>query len=100
MLRSVLALLSNLQIGVRIKRSIERLLRQAVIVAVAVVILITAAAFGLLAAYHTLVRPLRRPRSSPWRSQDLASWSLPLCRSLRADQDGERKARWSRPART
>jgi len=55
MLRSALALLSSLQIGLRIKESIERSLRQAIVVAVAVIVLIAAAAFGLLAAYHALV---------------------------------------------
>jgi hypothetical protein len=55
MLRSALALLSSLQIGLRIKESIERSLRQAIVIAVAVIVLIAAAAFGLLAAYHALV---------------------------------------------
>ena len=55
MLRSALALLSSLQVGLRIKESIERSLRQAVVIAAAVVVLIGAAAFGLLAAYHALI---------------------------------------------
>jgi hypothetical protein len=55
MLRSALALLSSLQVGLRIKESIERSLRQTVVVAVAVVVLLFAATFGLLAAYHVLV---------------------------------------------
>jgi hypothetical protein len=55
MLRSALALLSSLQVGLRIKESIERSVRQAVVVAVAVVVLIAAAAFGLLAAYQSLI---------------------------------------------
>ena len=55
MLRSALALLSSLQIGLRIKESVERSLRQAIVIAVAAVVLIAAAAFGLLAAYHTMV---------------------------------------------
>ncbi len=55
MLRSALALVSSLQVGLRIKESIERSLRQAVVVAVAVVVLLFAATFGLLAAYHVLV---------------------------------------------
>jgi len=55
MLRSALALLSSLQIGLRIRESIERSLRQAIIVAVAVVVLIAAAAFGLVAAYQALI---------------------------------------------
>ena len=55
MLRSALALLSSLQIGLRFKESVERSLRQAVVIAIAVVILIGAAAFGLLAAYQALI---------------------------------------------
>ncbi len=55
MLRAALALLSTLQIGARLKESLERCVRQAVVIAVAVVLLIAAAAFGLLAAYQALV---------------------------------------------
>jgi hypothetical protein len=55
MLRAALALLSTLQIGARIKESFERSLRQAVVIAVAAVLLIAAAGFGLFAAYHMLV---------------------------------------------
>jgi uncharacterized membrane protein (DUF485 family) len=55
MLRSALALLSSLQIGLRFKESVERSLRQAVVMAMAVVVLIGAAAFGLLAAYQALM---------------------------------------------
>ena len=55
MLRAALALLSTLQIGARIKESFESSLRQAVVIAVAAALLIAAAVFGLLAAYHMLV---------------------------------------------
>lgn len=55
MLRTALALLSTLQVGARIKESVERSLRQAAIVAVAVVFLLAAAIFGLIAAYQALV---------------------------------------------
>jgi hypothetical protein len=55
MLRSALALLSSLQVGLRIKQSIERSLRQAVVIAVAAVVLIAAAAFGLVAGYNALI---------------------------------------------
>jgi hypothetical protein len=55
MLRTALALLSTLQIGARIKESVERSLRQAAVAAVAVVLLIAAAIFGLIAAYQALV---------------------------------------------
>jgi hypothetical protein len=55
MLRSALALLSSLQIGLRIKESIERSLRQAIVVVVAAAVLIAAAVFGLIAAYQALI---------------------------------------------
>ena len=55
MLRAAMALLSTLQIGARIKQSLERSLRQAAVIAVAVVFLVAAAVFGLIAAYHALV---------------------------------------------
>jgi uncharacterized membrane protein len=55
MLRSALALLSTLQIGARIKDSIERALRQAVVVAIAALIILAALVFGLIAAYNGLI---------------------------------------------
>jgi len=55
MLRSALALLSSLQVGLRLKESVERSLRQAVVIAVAIVFLLFAAAFGLVALYNVLV---------------------------------------------
>ena len=55
MLRSALALLSSLQVGLRIREAVERSLRQAAVVAIAAILLIGAAAFGLFAAYQTLV---------------------------------------------
>jgi hypothetical protein len=55
MFRAAMALLSTLQIGARIKESFERSLRQAAVIAVAVVLLVAAAIFGLIAAYHGLV---------------------------------------------
>ena len=55
MLRAALALLSTLQIGARIKESFKRSLRQAAVIAVAAVLLVAAAVFGLIAAYHALV---------------------------------------------
>jgi hypothetical protein len=55
MLRAAMALLSTLQIGARIKDSIERALRQAVVVAIAAVIILAALTFGLIAAYHALI---------------------------------------------
>jgi hypothetical protein len=50
-----LSLFTSLQAGARIKQSFERSLRQAAIAAVAAVVLVAAAAFGLIAAYHTLI---------------------------------------------
>ncbi len=55
MLRAALALLSTLRIGARIKESVERSLRQAAIIAVAAMLILGAAVFGLIAAYHALV---------------------------------------------
>ena len=55
MLRAAMALFSTLQIGARIKETFERSLRQAAVIAVAVVLLIAAAIFGLIAAYHALL---------------------------------------------
>jgi hypothetical protein len=55
MFNLALSLLTSLQAGARIKQSFERSLRQAVIAVVAAVVLIAAAAFGLLAAYHALI---------------------------------------------
>jgi hypothetical protein len=55
MLRSVLALLSSLQMGLHIRRSIERSLRQAALIALASLLLIGAVCFGLFAAYQALI---------------------------------------------
>jgi len=55
MLRSALALLSTLQVGLRIRESIERSVRQAAVVAVALVILLIAILFSLVAAYQLLI---------------------------------------------
>lgn len=55
MFNLALSLLSSLQAGTRIKESFERSLRQAVIALIAAVVLIAAAAFGLIAAYHALI---------------------------------------------
>ncbi|HXG78669.1 MAG TPA: hypothetical protein VNJ31_04940 [Methyloceanibacter sp.] len=55
MLRTALALLSSFQIGIRIKESIERSLRQAIVVGAAAIVLIAAAVFGLIAAYNALI---------------------------------------------
>ncbi len=55
MLRAALALLSTLQIGARVRDTVERSLRQAAVVAVAAIFLLAAAVFGLIAAYHLLI---------------------------------------------
>jgi hypothetical protein len=55
MLRAAMALLSTLQIGARIKESFQRSLRQVAVIALAVLFLVAAAVFGLIAAYHALV---------------------------------------------
>ena len=54
MLRFLLPLLSSLQIGARIKQSIQVYVREAIVIAVAAVILVFALLFGLLALYHAL----------------------------------------------
>jgi hypothetical protein len=55
MLRTALALLSTLQLGTRVKETVERSLRQAALIAVAAFFLLAAFVFGLIAAYHVLV---------------------------------------------
>ena len=55
MLRSALALLSSLQVGLRLKELIERSVRQAAVIAVALTILLGAIAFGLVAIYQVLI---------------------------------------------
>jgi hypothetical protein len=55
MLRSALALLSMLGLGGHVRQSFDRLLKQALIVVVAVAFIVAAAAFGILAAYRELV---------------------------------------------
>lgn len=55
MLRSALALLSMLRIGDHVRQSFDRLLKQALIVVVAVAFIVAAAAFGVLAAYRERV---------------------------------------------
>jgi hypothetical protein len=55
MLRSALKLLSMLQVGGRVRQFFDRLLRQALLVAVAVAFIVAAAAFAVLAAYRELL---------------------------------------------
>lgn len=55
MLRAALALLSTLQLGARLRDSVERALRQAAVAAVAVIFLLAAAVFALIATYQVLV---------------------------------------------
>ena len=55
MLRAALALLSTLQVGARLKDTVERSMRQAAVAAVAAIFLIAAAVFALIAVYHVLV---------------------------------------------
>ena len=54
MLRFLLPLLSSLQIGARIKQSIQIYVREAIVIAIAAGILVFALLFGLLALYHAL----------------------------------------------
>lgn len=55
MLRLALSLVSSLQAGARIKDTVERSIRQAAIVAAAIVVLLFAAGFGLATGYQALV---------------------------------------------
>lgn len=55
MLNLALTLLSSLQMGARLKHTIDRSLRFAAIAAIAAILLLIAVAFGLLAAYHALI---------------------------------------------
>lgn len=55
MLRLALSLISSLQIGARIRETVERSVRQAVLIAIASVILLFAIGFGLVAAYQALI---------------------------------------------
>jgi uncharacterized membrane protein YbhN (UPF0104 family) len=55
MLRLALTMLSSLRIGARVKESIERSLRQAVVIAVAIVLFLFALGFALVAAHHALI---------------------------------------------
>lgn len=75
MLRTALALLSSLQVGVRIRDSIERSLRQAIVVAIAVLLLIVAALFGLVALYQALVSVWG---FAPWQAAGIIAASLAL----------------------
>lgn len=55
MLNLALSLLSSLQMGARLKETIDRSLRQAAIVGIAAAVLIAAVVFGLVATYHALI---------------------------------------------
>lgn len=55
MWRLALSLVSSLQTGARIKESVERSVRQAVILLAALIVFLFALGFGLVAAYHGLM---------------------------------------------
>jgi hypothetical protein len=55
MFHTVMSLLSSFKIGVRIKQVVERAIRKTVVIALAVVVLLMAAAFALIVAYHILL---------------------------------------------
>ena len=55
MLRLMLSLISSLQIGARIRDVVERSVKQAIVVAIAIVVLLFAIGFGLVAAYQALI---------------------------------------------
>ncbi len=54
MLRLALSLLSSLQIGYRLKEAAATALKQIAVLAVAGLLLVAAATFGLVASYHAL----------------------------------------------
>jgi hypothetical protein len=55
MLRLALSLISSLQIGARIKDTVERSVKQAIVIAIAVVVLLFAVGFGLVVGYQALI---------------------------------------------
>ena len=55
MLRLALSLVSSLQTGARIKQSVEQSVRRAVLVVAAIVVLLFAIGFGLVAGYQALL---------------------------------------------
>lgn len=55
MLRLALSLISSLQIGARIKDTVERSVRKGIVIAVAAVVFLFAIGFGLVAAYLALI---------------------------------------------
>jgi hypothetical protein len=54
MLRMILTVLPTLQLGSKIKEAVERSVRQAIIIAIALVFILIAAVFGLFAGYLAL----------------------------------------------
>jgi hypothetical protein len=55
MWRLALTLLSSMQAGASIKQSFEHALRQAIAIAIAILVLFVAACFGLFASYQALI---------------------------------------------
>lgn len=55
MMRMAFALLSSLQIGARVQKSLERLLWESAVIGIAVIFVIAALVFGLVAANSALV---------------------------------------------
>jgi hypothetical protein len=55
MLRMVLSLVSSLQIGARIKDTIDRSVKKAIVAAIAGVVFLFAIGFGLVTAYQALI---------------------------------------------
>jgi hypothetical protein len=55
MLRLALSLISSLQIGARIKDTVERSVRKAIVIAIATIVFLFAIGFGLVAGYQALI---------------------------------------------
>jgi len=97
MLRTALALLSTLQLGARVRDSVERSLRQAAVVAAGVIFLLVAAVFALFATYHVLVATYQ---FSPAEAAAIMAGSLLLVGVLLlaiAPQVGKPRRRTPRP---
>ncbi len=55
MLRLVLSLITSMQAGARIKETVETSVRRAVVAAIALIVLLFAIGFGLVAGYYALI---------------------------------------------
>lgn len=54
--RGIMALVSSLEVGTRLKAKLDAIKRQSIVAAIAAVLLLMAAAFGLVTAYFALIQ--------------------------------------------